>query len=283
MENVLISNEKNFEEIKKKFQKDGLSGIHVLADFDKTLLKAFVDGEPVASVLSILYNQNYLTPDYGKAARELHKKYHAIEIDLKIPRKERQKAMQEWWEKHFDLLIKSRLNKKDIRAGVNSGKIIFREGFLEFIDFLKNKDIPLVIISSTGLGKDSIEMCFERENRMYENIYIISNSFKWDKNGYAASVRNPIIHALNKDEATIKDFPKIFEKIKDRKNVMLLGDSIDDIGMVAGFKYDNIIKIGFLNENIEENLKNYKKVFDVLITNDSSLDFINYFLKEISK
>jgi hypothetical protein len=56
---------------------------------------------------------------------------------------------------------------------------------------------------------------------MYSNISLIGNDFVWDKNDVAIDFKKPIIHSMNKDETVLKDFP-IFEKIKDRKNVILL-------------------------------------------------------------
>jgi 5'-nucleotidase len=279
MENIIIPDRDKLEKTKENIKKDGLDKIHVLADFDRTLIKAFVDGESVPSLISVLYNQNYLTSEYGSKAQELDKKYRTIEFDPKIPKQEKKKAMYEWWTLHFDLLIKSGLNKKDLKSVVKSGKIKFREGFLEFIDFLKANDIPLVIMSSSGLGCDPIAMCLEREGRLYRNIHIISNSFEWDKNGRALAVKQPIIYGMNKDETLIQDFPAIFEEVKNRKNIILLGDSLDDVGMVTGFDYGNLIKIGFLNDRVGENLENYKKTFDVVITNDGSLNFVNQLLK----
>jgi 5'-nucleotidase len=51
--------------------------------------------------------------------------------------------------------------------------------------------------------------------------------------------------------------------------------------MVEGIKYNEIIKIGFLNNNIEENLEQYKKAYDVVILNDGSMNFVNKLLKQI--
>ncbi|NOQ38575.1 hypothetical protein GQ472_06845, partial [archaeon] len=67
----------------------------------------------------------------------------------------------------------------------------------------------------------------------------------------------------------------------DRKNVILLGDSIEDIKMVKGIDYDNIIKIGFLNENQEKSLEAYKRNFDVVILNDSGMGYVNSLLGDI--
>ena len=87
---------------------------------------------------------------------------------------------------------------------------------------------------------------------------------------------------MNKDETAIQDFP-VFEIIKNRKNVLLLGDGLGDAGMIDGFDYNNLIKIGFLNEKIEENLPSFKKVYDILALNDSSMDFVNTLLNSLIK
>ena len=79
---------------------------------------------------------------------------------------------------------------------------------------------------------------------------------------------------MNKDETMVHDFPEIYKRIKDRKNVLLMGDSIGDLGMIEGFDYDNLLKVGFLNDNVKENIKNYKKNFDVVITSDSDMKYI---------
>ncbi len=278
---IVISNPRRLDKIKRKILKGGKENLHVLSDFDRTLTCAFVGGEKVPSLISVLRSSGeYLGEDYAEKANALYKKYHPIEINTKLSIKEKKKAMKEWWQTHFELLIKSGLNKKHLEEVVKSPKIKFRKGAFELFDFLNNNKVPLVIMSSSGLGGDIIASVLERARKLYPNIHIISNSFVWDKNGNAVKVKKPIIHTLNKDEATIKNL-SFFPKIKSRKNVLLLGDNIEDIGMVKGFKYDNLIQIGFLNENIAENLCDYKKTYDILVLNDSSMDYINSLLKEI--
>ncbi|OGZ17414.1 MAG: hypothetical protein A2V72_01740 [Candidatus Nealsonbacteria bacterium RBG_13_37_56] len=281
MENVLITNKERFKELKKEFRKDGVEKLHVLADFDRTFTYAFVNGKKILSLLSVLRDEKYLTPDYSEKANALFDKYHAIEINPDVPLEEKKKVMKEWWTVHFELLIKSNLSKNDIVKAVESNNIVLRDGLIEFLNTLKINNIPLVVLSSSGLGKEAIELCLEKKRLFSGNIHIISNSFKWDKNGKAVFVKEPIIHTLNKDETAIKNFPGIFEKVRERKNIILLGDSISDIEMATGFDYEKLIKIGFLNEEIESSLESYKKDFDVLILNDSSAQFLNQLLKEI--
>lgn len=279
-EDIFISNPEELEKLKKSISKAGAEKLHVLADFDKTLTKAFVDGESTPSIISVLRDGNYLTSDYAEKANNLYAKYHPIEINPQIPLEEKKKAMEEWWMIHFDLLIKSGLNKKDLEKIAESGKVRLKDGALEFIEFLNSRNVPLVIMSGSGVGGDFIPMLFMKEGKSYENIHIISNLYEWDEKGNAVAVKKPIIHVMNKDETSIQDFPA-FDAIKDRKNVMLLGDILADIGMVEGFDYECLIKIGFLNENIEENLEQYKKSYDVLVLNDSSMHFVNALLKEM--
>ncbi len=281
MEDIIISDKETLEEKIKKIAETGKEGLHVLADFDRTLTKAFVDGEKIPSLISELRNRNYINEDYSKKAHELFNKYHPIEVDPNVPFEEKKAKMHEWWSKHFELLIKSGLNKKHLKQIVDNGKIQFREGVLEFLDYLHEKDIPLIILSSAGLGGDSISMFLEKHNRKYDNIHIISNSYVWDSEGNAVAVKEPIIHSLNKSEITVKDY-SVFDIIKNRKNVLLLGDGIGDLGMVEGFPYDTLISIGFLNEKVNENLETYKKNFDVVITNDGSMSYVNKILEKIS-
>jgi len=279
-EKIIIPSPEKLEKLKKSVSQSGPEKLHILADFDRTLTTAFVNGKSIPSLISILRDGNYLTPDYAQKAHELYDKYHPIEIDPKIPIEEKKRAMKEWWTTHFNLLIKSGLNRKDLEKVVESGKIKLRDGFKEFTDFLKIHNIPLVIMSSSGLGGDAISMYLGKEGKLYDNIFIISNSYNWDKNGNVVSIKQPIIHTLNKYETAIQDFP-VFELIRNRKNVLLLGDSLDDVGMVEGFDYENVIKIGFLNENIEESLEYYKRNFDIIILDDSSMEYINNLLKAL--
>jgi 5'-nucleotidase len=281
MDNIMLSNPKEIEKIKKQISKGGVDKFHVIADFDRTLTKEFVDGKRIPSVISILRDGSILSSDYDKKAHELFNKYHPIETNPNLSLEDKKKAMHEWWKTHFELLIKSGLNKKDLEKVVDSNKIQFRKGANNFMNFLHNKHIPLLIFSSAGIG-DTIQMLIKKRISFYDNIHVITNIFEWDEKGNAISVKKPIIHSMNKDETLIQNHPS-FGFIKNRKNVILLWDSIGDIGMVKGFDYDNLIKIGFLNDKIEENLELYKENFDIVLLNDSSMDYVNELLKELFK
>ncbi len=279
MENLFI--QKEFEELKLKIKKDGPEKLHILADFDRTLTKAFVNGKKIPSLISVLRDENYLTPDYPAKANALFEKYHAIEINPDIPQQEKKEKMEEWWRLHFKLLIESGLKKEDVEKAMKSANLVLRDGCVELFNLLNEKGIPLIILSSAGLGVESIELFLKNKGLLYPNVYIISNSFEWDENGKAVSVKEPIIHGMNKSEIAIKNFPNIFNEIKDKTNIILLGDNLSDIEMAEGFEYKNLLKIGFLNEDIDQNLQDYQKAFDAVLAHDSSVQFILDLLKDL--
>jgi HAD superfamily hydrolase (TIGR01544 family) len=144
---------------------------------------------------------------------------------------------------------------------------------------LKRLKIPLIILSSSGLGYDAISMFLRKEKLLFNNIFIISNRFVWQGNK-VIGIKKPIIHSLNKNYATIKHFPEVFEKVKGRKNAILLGNDINDARMSEGLN-GKIVKIGFLNEDVEENLGNYKEHYDALILKDGSMTFVNRVLRKL--
>ena len=268
------------DQIIKKMAAGGAAKLHILADFDRTLTLAFVNGVATPSITAILRDHNYLTPDYPAKAKALYAHYGAIEKDPKFPKEKKKELMNEWWRAHFDLLMKSGLSKNDIAQAMASGIVQFRPGALEFIDTLHKHDIPLVIMSASGIGEESISARLKQENRHLKNIHIIGNAFIWDENDKAIGFREPIITGMNKDKTMIQSFPA-FEAVKDRPNVILLGDNLGDVGMVEGFPFQNLLKIGFLNEPTPEAAEEYAKHFDVIIPDDGPFDYVNEVLKKV--
>jgi len=278
MENIIISNPSKLDEIKEKISKQGKDKFHVIVDFDRTLTKCFFKGEKSPTVIAQIREGNYLTPDYASKAHDLFDKYYPIEINPKISLKEKKEKMTEWWKAHFNLLVECGMNKKVINEITKKSKIKFRKGVLEFLSFLKKRNIPIVIMSA-GPG-DMIEEHLKQENIFYNNINIIGNRFEFDGDGKVIKIKEPIIHAFNKSETSVKEL-EIYDQLLKRKNVLLLGDTIGDAGMIEGFPYENLIKIGFLNINAEENLEEFKKNYDVLILNDDDFDYVNELVNEI--
>ncbi len=275
MNEVIIPNPEEFEKKKSKIISDGKENFHVVADFDRTLTKAFVEGQKSPTTIAQIRNGNYLGEDYVEKAHELFDKYHPFEIDPNLTIEEKRKIMKEWWDAHHNLLIDSGLTKEIINMIIAKKTLKFRGGAMEFLESLNEKGIPLVIMSA-GVGP-MIEGYLEQERRLYPSTHIISNNYIFDEGGEMISVKGEAITSVNKYERVVN-----IPETEDRKNVFLIGDGFEDLGMVEGFDYNTLIKIAFLNENVEEQMELFKKNFDVVILGDGDFSFINEFLQQIN-
>ena len=278
--NVIISDKLSFDNKLNSIIEWWFEKLHFLADFDNTLTKKFVNWKSTPSLISILRSEKILWEDYSNKAYELFNYYHKIEIDQNISMQDKKIKMYEWWSKHLDLKVKSGLKKSDIEMAVNFWTLKFREWALDFFEYIKNI-IPFIIISANWLWDESIKMFFNNNNILFDNIDIVSNTIEWDENWYAIGYSKKIVHSFNKDETVLESFPEIYKKIKSRKNIILLGDSLWDPFMVDGYEYDNVIKIWFLNDKEDELLEAYKNLYDVVITWDWDFSFVNDLIKKI--
>jgi len=277
---VLIVNPQEFKLKKAKFIAQGANSIQVVTDFDKTLTTAFCKGKKNNSTISQIRHNNFLGDDYTTKTYSLFDKYYPIENDSTLSVEEKIPYMEEWWTKHLTILVEYGLNTKVIDKVINIQSKYLRKGYKKFFKTLSSKNIPVLILSS-GLG-DVIEGVLKKKKSLTKNIHVISNFFEFDKTGKATGYKGKIIHVLNKDESQIINTPH-FEKITQRRNVILIGDSLGDLKMVAKIPYDEILKIGFLVNNVDAQLEEYKKNFDVVLLGDGSLDYVNELLKEIFK
>lgn len=278
MEDIVISNIEGFKDIKKKILSGDFDDFHVIADFDGTLTKGFVDGEKSPSIIAELRNGSYLDDDYAKKAHALFDKYHPYEIDPDLSTIEKKVKMEEWWRTHFDLLIEKGLSLDDVKRVSESGRVELRNGIEDFLGFLKKRNVPLIIMSASGIG-DVISMYLEKRGLMYNNIHIVSNFYEWDPDGKAIGVKEPIVHSGNKDETTLESLP-IYEELKNRKNVLLLGNGMNDLDMIKGFDYENLLNVGFLHVRDEKKLELFRTGYDVVVTDDGNFDFVNNILSE---
>jgi len=275
MQNVIYSNKDDFSKKLENFKQDGLDSLYVVSDFDRTLTKAYIDNETVPSLISILRSEWILSEEYSKQAHALYDKYHPIETDPNIDVEEKVKYMEQWWVKHKKLLIKTWLKKEHILQAVKHKKLQLRDGVEEFLLFLKKHKIPLIIFSASGLWADSIKMFLKNRWIDFDNIFIISNEFIWDKDKNAIDFKKPVIHTFNKNEDVIDNFSSIQTKIKWKINTLLIWDSLWDANMVKKW---NVVKIWFLNDKVDELLEEYKKKYDVVVLNDGDFSFINKLL-----
>lgn len=281
--NIIIVNPEKFALSKAALIAVGAEKLHLLCDFDRTLTSGIIDGQETPSLVGLLKAEGLLNPDYDARQTDLFNHYRPIERDPQISVAEKKTAMEEWWRRHYALLVESKLKRSDLEQAVQSRFVQARAGLNKMLELSQEAKIPVVILSATGLGREAIEMFFEFRQILFPNIHIISNAIIWDEEGIIKGIKEPIITSLNKNETLIHDLP-CFEEIKDRPNVILLGDSPHDIDMLEGLKPAAILKIGFLDDvDYEPRLASYRAAYDVVVLGNGSLDFVNELLVEIIK
>lgn len=272
LENVIISRSSELnEKILSIKNAGGLNSLHVIADYDATITKRFVYGKKIQGSFALLRKPGFLTPDYPKKDEAMFDLYHPLELDTKMSLDEKKKHMQDWWEQHLQLVIDCGLRVDTLHDIVASNDASFRDFIHDFFSFMHTNTIPLLIFSA-GLG-DIINGFLKKEGFFSSNVHVISNFFATNTAGDIVGFKDQIVHTHNKSETQLEktDFGN---EIKERKNVVLLGDQLADLAMSEGLVHDTIIRIGFLNEKEDELLPLFKEKFDIIITNDGSFEAV---------
>ena len=227
----------------------------------------------VPSLISILRDNWVLDEDYSKRAKELYEKYHRFEVDPNISYEEKFKAMESWWKEHFDLLKEKWLTLNHIKEAVYHPDIQIREKFDEFLKILRERNIPLIIFSSSGLGVQSIKLVFEKFGLSLDNVIIISNELKFDRHWRFVGVDN-ILHSMNKK---LKDhLDRIWDIIFWKNNALVLGDNLHDAEMVEWIWFEKIFRVWFFlpKLNSREEIEAWEQRYDLILSADASFEEI---------
>ncbi|CAF1263656.1 unnamed protein product [Rotaria sordida] len=277
------------EDIVQSLINDRRKMLHVVADFDFTLTIYEKNGIILPSTFGVIESNHHVKlPDgslLAHKAEKLRSKYHPIEMDVQMDVSEKIPHMIEWWRTAQKLFVVSNLDKSLIRKLVEESTMELKKGVHEFIIDLLHSETPILIFSA-GLG-DVIEFFLEKEipdfKHNHASSHIVSNFINYDNNGKLLSFNDRLIHTFNKNEHEISDTP-YYQTILTRPNVILLGDSLGDVGMIGGMKnLKQILKIGYLNHSTPKKLEVYKNVYDIVICDDQTFDVPNAILKAIQE
>ena len=246
-----------------------LDRLYIITDFDHTLTTK--DSQNCWGILSSIPNIN---KEYIEKSLNNNNYYLPIEQNDNLDYKIKNEKMKKWYTKHVNMLIKYNVKESQINEIGRSTSIILREGVTDFLKFTNENNIPVIIVSA-GISS-IIENVLKQNNCFYNNIYIIANIFKF-KDDKVKSLRNKIIHSLNKNKIEVPI--KIQNVLKNKDEVIILGDNIDD-SKVYLKENKKILKVGFLNYDDCHKLKNFKNHFDLVYSQDSTFINLLNFLKE---
>jgi phosphoserine phosphatase len=109
----------------------------VIADFDRTLTRAMVNGERGDSCHGVMESLSVLSDEYKAATTALFNKYYPLETCPKLSREEKIPLMQSWYEQAHELLLKEGVRPEQIADAVRGSNITLREGVPEVVAALQ--------------------------------------------------------------------------------------------------------------------------------------------------
>ncbi|XP_021095996.1 7-methylguanosine phosphate-specific 5'-nucleotidase isoform X2 [Heterocephalus glaber] len=249
----------------------------VVSDFDLTLSRFAHGGRRCPSSYNILDNSKVVSEECRRELTALFDHYYPIETDPQCPMEEKLPHMVEWWSRAHDLLCGQRIQRLQIAEVVRESGAMLREGYGAFFDTLHCHGIPLFIFSA-GIG-DILEEVIRQRGALHPNTHIVSNYMDFGDDGLLQGFKAPLIHIFNKNSSAAASY---FQQLQGRTNVLLLGDSLGDLSMADGVPgVQNVLKIGFLNDKVEEQRECYLDSFDIVLERDETLGVVNGLLQHI--
>ncbi|KAM6913678.1 cytosolic 5'-nucleotidase 3-like [Lycodopsis pacificus] len=261
------------QEILEAMLKAGSNTVQVISDFDMTLTKFAYNGKRCPTCHNILDNSKLISNDCKEQLKELLNTYYPIEIDSSQSIADKLPLMVEWWTKAHELLVQQKIKKDLLAIAVRESDAMLRDGYQLLFDHLYKHSIPLLIFSA-GIG-DILEEVIRQAGVFHPNVKVISNYMDFGESGVLRAFKGELIHVYNKREGALLNTGH-FQELRTRPNVLLLGDSLGDLTMADGVQdMENVLKIGFLNDKVDERKQSYLDSYDIVLVKDETLEVPN--------
>ncbi|XP_062894176.1 cytosolic 5'-nucleotidase 3-like [Mobula hypostoma] len=276
---VRIREPDRVREIISSLREGGTAKLQVITDFDMTLTRFTRNGKRNPTCHLIIDNKKLITEDCSKKMKDLVNIYYPIEIDPSRSIEEKLPLMVQWWTTTHNLLVEQKIRKEKLLEIVRESGVELREGYEIFFQQLHKCKVP-VFIFSAGLG-DVLEEIIRQADIYYQNVTVVSNFMDFDDSGYLRGFKGDLIHIYNKGGAVLQD-TDYFRHRTGCSNIILLGDSLGDLRMSEGVQnLENILRIGFLNNQVDQFLEKYMASFDIVLVNDETLEVVNAILDHV--
>ncbi|XP_031723674.1 cytosolic 5'-nucleotidase 3 isoform X1 [Anarrhichthys ocellatus] len=270
---VCMRDPQRVQEILESMVKAGSNTVQVISDFDMTLTRFAYNGKRCPTCHNILDNSKLISNDCKEELKELLNTYYPIEIDSSRSIADKLPLMVEWWTKAHELLVQQEIKKDLLAIAVRESNAMLRDGYQLLFDHLYEHSIPLLIFSA-GIG-DILEEVIRQMGVYHPNVKVFSNYMDFDESGVLRAFKGELIHIYNKREGALLNTGH-FQELRTRPNVLLLGDSLGDLTMADGVQdMENILKIGFLNDKVDERKQSYLDSYDIVLVKDETLEVPN--------
>lgn len=275
----------------KSVMEGGYGKLQVIVDFDYTLTRVHRDGETLHCSWGVFETSKFVPKRYLEETAALRSKYLPIELDAHMSIEEKTPHMVEWYKEANRMLTGvGTVNRKNFADMVRDSNVELREGTQEMMTRLADVSVPVLVLSA-GLGDMVREILVELQ-AMHPNMHLVSNFLKYDMEGNIVGMASEeVIHVYNKNEKSLKKLASedFLRQIHARKNIVLMGDSLGDIGMANGVDDpEAVLKIGFLNHGEESEadqvrLRKYLDAYDIVLVDDQTMDVAKLIMQQMDK
>ena len=275
--------------------KNNKKNIALVTDFDFTISKKYNYQKNLSLGSSYrFYDESLIGGNQQKVLEiqnELCNKYMKYETDASIDIKIREKKVEEFYDKSLDVYINPNFTRDSIGKMLEKLKEKFelRKYTKELFELLMKLEIPIIIVSG-GIQEVIIDLLknimpdFELYCKQ-KKILIISNTLYFEEGKGCVGHSKDVIYAFNKGSFVKNSIEKNFPEIK---NIFIMGDHLNDYDSVRDLNMtqDNIIGLGFVNikpeligdetkkDEIQKNIDDYKKVYDINLIGDTDFLFM---------
>ncbi|KAM5274059.1 cytosolic 5'-nucleotidase 3A isoform 2-T2 [Ctenodactylus gundi] len=251
----------------------------IITDFDMTLSRFSYKGKRCPTCHNVIDNCKLVTDDCRRKLLQLKERHYAIEVDPELSVEEKLPYMVEWYTKSHGLLVEQGIPKAKLKEIVAESDVMLKEGYENFFGQLQQHEVPMFIFSA-GIG-DVLEEVIRQAGVYHSNVKVVSNFMDFDENGLLKGFKGELIHVFNKHDGALRN-TDYFQQVKANSNIILLGDSQGDLHMADGVaNVEHILKIGYLNDRVDELLEKYMDSYDIVLVKDESLDVANSILQKI--
>ncbi|XP_066586070.1 7-methylguanosine phosphate-specific 5'-nucleotidase [Prorops nasuta] len=247
---------------------DGSNKLQVVTDFDFTLTKQHINGTRTLSSFALFSKCKHLPRTYPEEDKRLQRKYRPIEVNPDLPLDVKIAAMEQWMYDTENLIKGVELKAEELNDVIETNKAVLRDGTIQLFDKLNSLSVPILVFSG-GLG-DVVEAVLTHHNILLKNVKVISNFLKFNNSIIEGFKNSILIHAFNKNEHSLES--SYLKNLKDRRNVILMGDTTGDVHMADGLDdAQTILRIGFLYDDVELCLEAYKNIYDIVLVDDQTM------------
>ncbi|KAI8440533.1 hypothetical protein MSG28_001781 [Choristoneura fumiferana] len=277
-ENIHIANKALLLEKINKLISGGHDKLQIVTDFDHTLTRHKMDGKSVLTSFGMFRECPSIPQHYKDEDVRLATIYKPIEADPDMSTEEKTKHMVDWYVAAHAILKGIKFPRNELMASCQRVVGCFRIGVEELVRWAAARRVP-VLVFSAGLG-EAVVAALRAARLLQPHVQVVSNFLALDEEDRITGIKGDVIHTYNKNETAIKN-TDYYDLVRDRSNVILMGDNIGDAGMAEGMDHcDVVIKVGFLGHDLK-NLPKYIDKFDIVLVEEDSVDLVNAILKLI--